>query len=156
MADQQDALTQTNAVQMELAVPAKSELQDYIAELESLITALIADRDRQKERADEWQALAEERQNTVSDQQKNLPNEPKETGKRHFIKRKGNKAKTEQMFEWYSEYRKAGFDNEDSRLKVANKAKHYRLTKSRLSGHQIKQRFDNQFGEDHDSKALAE
>lgn len=156
MADQQDALTQTNAVQMELAVPAKSELQDYIAELESLITALIADRDRQKERADEWQALAEERQNTVSDQQKNLPNEPKETGKRHFVKRKGNKAKTEQMFEWYSEYRKAGFDNEDSRLKVANKAKHYRLTKSRLSGHQIKQRFDNQFGEDHDSKALAE
>lgn len=141
---------------MELAVPAKSELQDYIAELESLITALIADRDRQKERADEWQALAEERQNTVSDQQKNLPNEPKETGKRHFVKRKGNKAKTEQMFEWYSEYRKAGFDNEDSRLKVANKAKHYRLTKSRLSGHQIKQRFDNQFGEDHDSKALAE
>ena len=141
---------------MELAVPAKPELQDYIAELESLITALIADRDRQKERADEWQALAEERQNTVSDQQKHLQNEPKETGKRHFIKRKGNKAKTAQMFEWYSEYRKAGFDNEDSRLKVANKAKHYRLTKSRLSGHQIKQRFDNQFGEDHDSKALAE
>ena len=137
-------------------MPTKPELEACIAELETLITDLIADRDKQKARADEWQALAEERQTTVSDHQKHLQNEPKETGKRHFIKRKGNKAKTAQMFEWYSEYRKAGFDNEDSRLKVANKAKHYRLTKSRLTEQQIKQRFDNQFGEDHDSKALAE
>ena len=137
-------------------MPTKPELQDYIAELESLINALIADRDKQKARADELQALAEDRQNTMPDNQKPLLNELKETGKRHFIKRKGNKAKTELMFEWYSEYRKAGFDNEDSRLHVANKAKQCRLTKSRLTAHQIKQRFDNQFGEDHDSKALAD
>ena len=137
-------------------MPTKPELQDYTAELETLITALIADRDMQKERADEWQALVEDRQETISDYQQHLQKELKETSKRHYIKRKGNKAKTAQMFEWYSEYRKAGIGNEESRLNVANKAKQYRLTKSRLTEHQIKQRFDAQFGEDHDSIALAE
>jgi hypothetical protein len=137
-------------------MPTKPELQDYIAELESLITALIADRDMQKERADEWQALAEERQDTISDYQKQLQKELKETSKRHYIKRKGNKAKTAQMFEWYKEYRKAGFGNEESRVNVANKAKLYRLTKAELSEQQIKRRFDDQYGNDHDSKALAE
>ena len=137
-------------------MPTKPELQDYIAELETLITNLIVDRDKQKERADEWQALAEDRQNTVSDHHKHLQNELKGTGKRHFIKRKGNKAKTAQMFEWYSEYRKAGFDNVESRLHVANKAKQCRLTKSRLTEQQIKQRFDDQYGENHDSKVLAD
>jgi hypothetical protein len=134
----------------------KHELETCIAELESLITELLADRNMQKKRADDWQALAEERQVTISDYRKYLQKELKETSKRHYIKRKGNKAKTEQMFEWYREYRKAGFSNEESHLNVAYKAKKYRLTKNELTAHQIKCRFDDQYGEDHDSKVLAE
>ena len=137
-------------------MPTKPELEACIAELESLITTLIADRDMQKERADEWQALAEDRQVTISDYRKYLQKELKETSKRHYIKRKGNKAKTEQMFEWYREYRKAGFDNEESRTNVAYKAKQFRLTKTELTEHQIKRRFDDQYGEDHDSNVLTE
>ena len=40
-------------------MPTKPELETCIAELESLITDLLADRDMQKKRADEWQVLAE-------------------------------------------------------------------------------------------------
>jgi hypothetical protein len=137
-------------------MPTKPELEACIAELESLITDLLADRDLQKERADEWQALAEDRQNTISDYRKSLQKELKETSKRHYIKRKGNKAKTEQMFEWYREYRNTGFDIVESRVNVANRAKLHRLTKTELTERQIKKRFDDQYGEDHDTKALAE
>ena len=137
-------------------MPTKNELQDCMTELESLITHLIADRNLQKKRADEWQALAELRQETISDYRKYLQKELEGTGKRHYIKRKGNKAKTEQMFEWYREYRMAGFSNHESRLNVAHKAKQYRLTKTALTEHQIKSRFDDQYGEDHDSTILIE
>jgi hypothetical protein len=134
----------------------KHELQTCIAELESLITDLIADRDMQKERADEWQALAEDRQDTISEYRKYLQKELKESSKRHYIKRKGNKAKTEQMFEWYREYRNAGFDIVESRINVAYRAKLYRLTKQELTERHVKRRFDDQYGEDHDSRVLAE
>jgi hypothetical protein len=137
-------------------MPTKPELETCIAELESLITDLLADRDMQKKRADEWQALAERRQGTISDYRKYLQKELKQTSKPHNTKRKGNKAKTARMFEWYREYRKAGFGNEESRINVASKAIRYRLTKTELTEHQIKRRFDDQYGEDHDTKALAE
>ena len=137
-------------------MPTKPELEACIAELESLLTILVADRDMQKQRADVWQALAEYRQDTISDYRKYLQTELKETNKQHYTKRKGNKAKTEQMFEWYKEYRKAGFGNEESRVNVAYKAKLYRLTKTELTEHQIKKRFDDQYGKDHDSKVNTE
>lgn len=137
-------------------MPTKPELVACIAELESLLTTLIADRDKQKQRADEWQALAEYRQETISDYRKYLQKELKETRKRHYTKRKGNKAKTEQMFQWYKEYRTAGFNHEESRVNVAYQANRYRLTKTELTESQIKKRFDQQYGPDHDSKAIAE
>ena len=137
-------------------MPTKPELEACIAELESLITDLLADRDLQKERADDWQALAEDRQDIISDYRKYLQKELKETSKRHYIKRKGNKAKTKQMFEWYREYRNTGFDIVESRVNVANRAKLYRLTKTELTERQIKKRFDDQYGDDHDSKVLAD
>jgi len=137
-------------------MPTKPELETCIAELESLITDLLADRDMQKKRADEWQVLAERRQDTISDYRKYLQKELKQTSKSHYTKRKGNKAKTERMFEWYREYRKAGFGNEESRINVACKAKLHRLTKTELTEHQIKRRFDDRYGEDHDAKVLAE
>ena len=130
----------------------KPELEACIAELESLITILVADRDMQKERADEWQALAEYRQDTISDYRKYLQKEPSETGKRQYTKRKGNKAKTELMLEWYKEYRNAGFDIIESRVNVAYKSRQYRLTKTELTERQIKKRFDDQYGIDHDNK----
>ena len=137
-------------------MPTKPELEACIAELEALLSNLIADRNTQKERADEWQALAEHRQDTISDYRKYLHKELKETGKRHYTRRKGNKAKTELMFQWYKEYRSTGFDIVESRINVAYKAKLYRLTKTELTERQIKRRFDDQFGMDHDSKVLAE
>jgi len=137
-------------------MPTKPELETCIAELESLLTILIADRDMQKERADEWQALAENRQDIISDYRKYLQKELKETSKRHYTKRKGNKAKNELMLEWYKEYRKNGFDIVESRVNVAYKAKLYRLTKTELTESQVKRRFDDQYGKDHDSKVLAE
>ena len=137
-------------------MPTKPELEACIAELESLLSILLADRDMQKQRADEWQALAEYRQDTISDYRKYLQKELKETSKRHHTKRKGNKATTEQMFEWYKDYRQAGFGNKESRVNVAYKAKLYRLTKTELTESQIKKRFDEQYGEDHDCKAIAE
>ena len=137
-------------------MPTKPGLENCIAELESLITDLLADRDMQKKRADEWQVLAERRQDTISDYRKYLQKELKQTSKPHYTKRKGNKAKTARMFEWYREYRKAGFGNEESRINVASKANRYRLTKTELTEHQIKRRFDDQYGEDHDAKVLAE
>ena len=42
-------------------MPTNHELETCIAELESLITDLLADRDMQKKRADEWQAFVEAR-----------------------------------------------------------------------------------------------
>ena len=137
-------------------MPTKPGLENCIAELESLITDLLADRDMQKKRADEWQVLAERRQDTISDYRKYLQKELKQTSKSHYTKRKGSKAKTERMFEWYREYRKAGFGNEESRINVACKAKLHRLTKTELTEHQIKRRFDDRYGEDHDAKVLAE
>jgi hypothetical protein len=137
-------------------MPAKPELEACIAELESLITRLIADRDMHKERADEWQKLAEDRQDTISNYRKYLQKELEQTSKRHYIKRKGNKAKTEQMFEWYREFRNTGFDIIESRTNVACKAKLYRLTKTELTADQIKRRFDDQYGKDHDSLVQAE
>ena len=101
-------------------------------------------------------AWAERRQDTISDYRKYLQKELKQTSKPHNTKRKGNKAKTERMFDWYREYRKAGFGNEESRINVACKAKLHRLTKTELTEHQIKRRFDDRYGEDHDAKVLAE
>lgn len=137
-------------------MPTKPELEACIAELESLLTKLVADRDMQKERADEWQALAEDRQDAISDYRKYLQKDLKETGRQHYTKKKGNKAKTEQMFQWYKEYRRSGFGHEESRINVAFKAKRYRLTKTELTEREIKKRFDDQYGMDHDSKAAAE
>lgn len=137
-------------------MPTKPELEACIAELESLLTSLVADRNMQKERADEWQALAEHRQETITEYRKYLHKELKKTGRRHYTKRKGNKAKTGQMFEWYKEYRIAGFGHEESRINVACKAKLYRLTKTELTERDIKRRFDDQYGKDHDNKAVAE
>jgi len=137
-------------------MPTKPDLEACIAELESLLISLVADRDMQKKRADEWQALAENRQDIISDYRKYLQKELKETSKRHYTKRKGNKAKNELMLEWYKEYRKNGFDIVESRVNVAYKAKLYRLTKTELTESQVKRRFDDQYGKDHDSKVFAE
>jgi hypothetical protein len=60
------------------------------------------------------------------------------------------------MFQWYKEYRRSGFGHEESRINVAFKAKIYRLTKTELTEREIKKRFNDQYGMDHDSKAVAE
>ena len=72
-------------------MPTKPELETCIAELESLITDLLNDRDMQKKRADEWQVLAERRQDTISDYRRYLQKELKQTSKPHYTKHKGNK-----------------------------------------------------------------
>jgi len=143
-------------------MPTKPELETCIAELESLITLLEADRNKQKERADEWQALAEHRQETILEYQKYLRKELKKTRKRHYGKKKRNIPKIEQLFEWYKEHRKLGNNIEDSLHYVAWMAFHANLFKGEKTKHKpegdiepisdqrVHERLKEQYGNDYD------